>query len=191
MVDEAIESFKNLIKKILQQERHFFPIERVKFCIEKVWMQYRIDANDWIDPDLFLVNSKQSITNLLITTRQTKVKLILSCMMDKVDLKSGEVIVKEAAFHYKTEVKLESTICNELFSKTKETVLVSLAKFFKEKGRNWRFRSVFSLDLHMVKYEPFGGSSYIPLQNFLAAKKAIINLKNEDEERFKWGSHEH
>ena len=38
-------------------------------------------------------------------------------MMEKVDLKSGEVIAKEAAFHSKTEVNLESTNFNELFSK--------------------------------------------------------------------------
>ena len=38
----------------------------------------------------------------------------------------------------------------------------------------------------MVKYEPLGGSYYIPLPAFLAAKKAIINLKNEDDECFKW-----
>ena len=31
-----------------------------------------------------------------------------------------------------------------------------------------------------------GGSSYIPLPKFLAAKKAIVNLKNEDDECFKW-----
>ena len=43
-----------------------------------------------------------------------------------------------------------------------------------------------SLNLHTVKYEPLGCSSYIPLPGFLAAKKAIINLRNEDEECFKW-----
>ena len=42
-----------------------------------------------------------------------------------------------------------------------------------------------SLDLHTVKYEPLDGSSYIPLSKLLAAKKAIINLKNEDDECFK------
>ena len=106
-------------------------------------------------------------------------------MMEKVDLKSGEVIAKEAAFHSKTKVNLESTNFNELFSKMKETVLESLAKF-QTQGNNWRFRSVLSLDLHTVKYTPLGGSSCIPLPGFLAAKKAIINLKNEDDECFKW-----
>ena len=33
---------------------------------------------------------------------------------------------------------------------------------------------------------PLGGSSYIPLSKFLAAKKAIINLNNDDDECFKW-----
>ena len=46
--------------------------------------------------------------------------------MMEVDLKSGEVISKEAAFHYKTEVNLESTDSNKLFSKVKETVFESL-----------------------------------------------------------------
>ena len=50
-------------------------------------------------------------------------------MMETVDLKSGEVIAKEAAFHSKTEVNLESTDSNELFSKMNETVLEFLAKF--------------------------------------------------------------
>ena len=67
----------------------------------------------------------------------------------------------------------------------KETVLESLAKFQRQ-GSNWRFHSVLSLDLHTVKYVPLGGFSYIPLPKFLAAKKAIINLKNEDDECFKW-----
>ena len=50
-------------------------------------------------------------------------------MMEKVDLRSGELIVNEVAFHYKTEFNLESTDSDELFSKMKETVLESIAKF--------------------------------------------------------------
>ena len=162
-----------------------FQLKESKSALKNFAIQFRIDGKDWIDPDLFLVNAKQSITNLLIEKRQTKDKLILSCMMEKVDLKSGEVIAKEAAFNSKTEVKLESINSNELFSKMKETVLESLANFQRQ-GRNWRFRSVLSLNLHTVKYEPLGGSSYIPLPSFLAANKAIININNEDDECFKW-----
>ena len=48
------------------------------------------------------------------------------------------------------------------------------------------FHSVLILDLHTVKYVLLGGFYYIPLLKFLAAKKAIINLKNEDNVCFKW-----
>ena len=43
----------------------------------------------------------------------------------------------------------------------------------------------FESGFHTVKYAPLGGSFCIPLPAFLAAKKAIINLKNEDDECFK------
>ena len=90
-----------------------------------------------------------------------------------------------AASDSQTEVNLESTDSIEIFSKMKKSVLESLAKFQRQ-GSNWRFHSVLSMDLHTVKYEPLDGSFYIPLPAFLAAKKAIVNLNNEDDECFKW-----
>ena len=47
-------------------------------------------------------------------------------MMQKTDLKSGEMITKDAAFHSKTEVNLESTNSNELFSKMEKKLFWSL-----------------------------------------------------------------
>ena len=107
VVNEALESFKNLIKKLYNKRYTSFQLKETKSALKKIAIQYRIDGNDWIDPDLFLINAKQSITNLLINTRQTKVKLILSCMMEKVALKSEDVIAKEAAFHSKNRSQLE------------------------------------------------------------------------------------
>ena len=92
-------------------------------------------------------------------------------MMEKNDLKSGEVIAKEAAFQFTTEVNLESNNSNELFSKMKETVLKSLSKFHRQ-GSNVKFHSVLSLDLHTVKYEPLGGSSYISTSRFSSSKES-------------------
>ena len=88
-----------------------------KSALKKFAIQYRIKRSNGWDPESLLLNSKQPITNLMINTRQTKVKLILSCMMEKVDLKSSEVIAKDAAFHSKTEVNLEGNDSNELFRK--------------------------------------------------------------------------
>ena len=128
VIDEALESFKNQITKLYNKRDTSFQLKEWK----KFAIQYRIDGKDWIDPNLFLDNAKHSITNLLINIRQTKVKLFLSCMLEKVDLKTGEVIVKEAALHSKTEFNLESTDSNELVSKMKETVLESLSNFQRQ-----------------------------------------------------------
>ena len=119
-----------------------FQPTQTKSALKNFAIQYRIKGSNGYDPESFLLDTTEPITNLMINTRRTKVKLILSCTMEKVDLKSGEVIAKEAAFHSKTEVNLESTDSNELISKMKETVLESLAKFQRQ-GSNWRFHSVF------------------------------------------------
>ena len=57
---------------------------------------------------------------------------------------------------------------------------------FTEGGSGWVFISIVHLKIHTVKYEPMGGSSYIPRPKYLADKKAIINLKNNDDQCFKW-----
>ena len=169
MVDKVLESFKIKIKKIYEKRDTLFQPIQSKSALKYFVSQYQIKGLNRYDPKSFLLNSKQPITNLMINTRQTKVKVILSCMMVKVDLKSSEVIAKEAAFHSKTEINLESTDSNELFSKMKETVSESLAKF-KRQGSNWRFHSVLNLDLHTVKYEPLGVPLIFRFQSFSQEK---------------------
>ena len=85
VVDEVFKSFKNQIKKLYNKRDTSFQLKESKSALKKFAIQYGIDGKDWIDPDLFLDNVKQSITNPLINRRQTKVKLILSCMMEKVE----------------------------------------------------------------------------------------------------------
>ena len=46
--------------------------------------------------------------------------------------------------------------------------------------------AVVKLDVNTVTYKPLKGSSYISLPVELANKKAIINMKNDDNECFKW-----
>ena len=119
VIEKVLESFKNKIKQMYEKRDTLFQPTQSKCVLKKFAIQYRINGSNGYDPEAFLINSKQSITNLMINTSQTKVKLILSYMMEKVDLKSGDVIAKEAAFHSKTEVNLESTDSSELFSKMK------------------------------------------------------------------------
>ena len=67
-----------------------FQPSQSKSALKNFANQYQIKGLNEYDPESFLLNSKQPITNLMINTRETTVKLILSCMMEKLDLKSGE-----------------------------------------------------------------------------------------------------
>ena len=77
-----------------------FQLKESKSALKKFAIQYRIDGSNGYDPESFLLNFKQPITNIMINSRQTKVKLILLCMMEKVYLKSGEVIAKRGCIAF-------------------------------------------------------------------------------------------
>ena len=62
-------------------------LKESKSALEKFTIQYRIDGSNGYDPESFLLNSAQPITIVMISSRQTKVKLIPSCTMEKLDLK--------------------------------------------------------------------------------------------------------
>ena len=57
---------------------------------------------------------------------------------------------------------------------------------FQREGSNWTVDKVKNINIHIVKYKPLNGSSYIPLPAKLASKKAIVNVQNNDEKCFMW-----
>jgi hypothetical protein len=115
----------------------------------------------------------------------SKINLVLTCTMERVDMKSAEVITVEFPFVSKTEVVLASTNVNDLYKGAVDKILESMSTF-QMRGSNWRFKAIVKMDINTVIYKPLKGSSYIPLPSVLADKKAIINMKNEDEQCFKW-----
>jgi len=66
-----------------------------------------------------------------------------------------------------------------------EQVLEDLAKF-QMNGSGWTFHSIVALDIHTVGYEPLIGITWVPLPKLLESKKALINMKNTDNQCFKW-----
>ena len=50
----------------------------------------------------------------------------------------------------------------------------------------FRFDEVLFLDVNFHRLNLTRGSSYLPLTDCIAKKKAIINPQNDDEECFKW-----
>src|SRR5690606_38065550 len=54
------------------------------------------------------------------------------------------------------------------------------------KGLGYVIEGIKSVKLGISTYRPFRGGSYIKLAAYWASKKAIVNVKNEDNECFRW-----
>ena len=116
---------------------------------------------------------------------QTKIKLILNCGMVRQDLIRGNTATIVAHFRTRTAVNLEGNDdADELriFLEPMEEGIFN----FNQRGSNWRFQRVVDLEISLAEYDPTGDSSYIPLTKKLNGKKAIINMKNEYNQCFKW-----
>lgn len=114
-----------------------------------------------------------------------KINFVLTCTMEKDDMKSGDIITDNAPFVSKTETVLAGTDVNVLYKNATDKCIKSMANF-QRRGSGWRFKSVVKLDVNTVLYKPLKGSSYIPLPPVLAKREAIINMKNKDDQCFKW-----
>ncbi|KAF8791646.1 Carboxylesterase 1E like protein [Argiope bruennichi] len=64
--------------------------------------------------------------------------------------------------------------------------LIEEADEMETKGSGWAFSEVTYLELKINKYDPLNASSYIDLPKELKSKKAIINVKNNDNKCFMW-----
>ena len=168
-----------------QLEERLFKLEESKSALKKFATQYTIDGVKGYVPKTFLSAVKPVINRFLKEHRNIKLKIILKCIMSKTNIATGEVEYTPAAFQSNVEIILQGTDLDDLYLKMTGRVLENLATF-QMRGSNWVFETIDSLELHTVKYEPLSGSSYIPLPKKLLTKKAIINMKNKDDECFKW-----
>ena len=57
---------------------------------------------------------------------------------------------------------------------------------WNEEGSGWIAGGIPMLYVQTGQYDPLGGGSYLPLPPDLAKKRAIINVKNKDNECIKW-----
>ena len=176
-------SLSGYVKEELKERS--FELKESKSAFRKFTMQYTIEGRAGYDPESFMADVKRSVINFLGKNRRTKVKLILRCNMEKNNISTGEVIAHKTSFHSKPEVNLEGTDVDDLYNTMADRVLEAMATFQRD-GSNWTFKSIICLEIHTVVYEPLKGNSYIPLPPKLAQKKAIINMKNEDDKCFTW-----
>ena len=97
----------------------------------------------------------------------------------------GETVIKPANFHSDNHINLEGTDEDDIYIIMTERILEKMATF-QSMGSGWRLYSIIKLELHITRYTPLRGETWIPLPKELADKKAIIKMQNKDNKCFLW-----
>ena len=147
--------------------------------------RFRIEREGNHGARKFMKIVEPDVLRLMRENRQTRVRLILNCEMTRKELHSENFETMYPYFHSQTIENLEGINESELIDSLIETIEERIQNF-TNRGSNWVFERVISLNVQMTQFIPLRDRSWIPLPDELSNKKAIINMKNEDNECFKW-----
>ena len=201
----SADRLKKLSKQLERKEKKekevrdkiFTPIKE-KSAFKNYTNQYVINNIGDYKPDEVLAYAKPAILNIFKSNRNIKTMLYLHCTMTREegygeedegydDVKGERKMSAKFAFHSKDlKLVLEGTDISELYNEMADEIEEEIQKVTTSEGSGRVLGTVISLVLHTTKWEPIYGSSYMPLDPYLANKKAIINIKNEDDKCFMW-----
>ena len=176
---------KKINKAIEEEERLFKPVKE-KSAFKGFTSQYVIKGSPEYDITTFLTVAKPFMINIMDKNRNIKVRLYLNCFMKRTD-RDGFTVIKKFAFHsIGQNVITETTDLHEIYEKMIDEIEEEVQKVENAVGSGWVFLEIENLTLHTVIWDPIKASSYIDLPEYLKNKKAIINMKNEDNKCFLW-----
>ena len=149
---------------------------------------YIISIKNSRDPLIQLQNTRKAVEYHIIKALSNMIGLKFNETLKVTFLKPQDDgwIYKTAYFNSKPQTVINNVSINEALQLTKQQILNFVAQWISE-GSGWTIQSVDSHYLNIVKYEPMKGSSYIQLpQELRNSAKGLINLKNIDNECFRW-----
>ena len=163
-------------------------IEEVDKALKGYTKSFEISIKNDKDPLVQLQNTRLAIENY-ITKILTSMKGLKFVETLKVTFKKHDgdgTLYKTAYFNSKPKTIINYTEINEALQLSKQQILNMIAQWISE-GSGWTIESVDNHYLNIVQYQPMKGSSYIKLpQELRNSAKGLINMKNEDNECFRW-----
>ena len=124
---------------------------------------------------------------------------ILNMELDKLNAVKYTTVAKVIFYKKEADIYIEShmwsfKVENATLITNRSEIQPSIEEHFEElqnkidafirNGSGWIIQSIDQVDIHIAKYTPLTGSSYLALPNFIESKKACINVKNEDNRCF-------
>ena len=181
---------KKKINKAEEEEKILFKPIKGKEAFNGYALNYVIEGSPFYGPVDFLKTAKPPMINIMNNNRKTKVKLDFIVTMERVQLDPNgfKYPRKEFKFHSKgKKIITEATDTVEIYHEMISEILEAMLKAEQAEGSGWVFMEVLRLILKIDKWDPLKASSYIDLPDELKNKKAIINMKNENNNKcFLW-----
>ena len=172
----------------MKQQKPSIKIEEVANALKGYTKSYEISINNNKDPLIQLQNTRKAIkhhiTSLIGSMKGLKFVETLKIRLKKVS--NDGILEQTNYFNNKPQTIIHNTEIPESLQLSKDQILNMIAKWISE-GSGWTIQSVDNHYLNIVQYQPMKGSSYIELpQELRHHRKGLINMKNEDNECFRW-----
>lgn len=151
----------------------------------KINWYYKKNTDNMNNFSAFLVSSKKDLIQLLKTSStkhpiKFNLKLEATYSRPNVENSAENRAFKTSAREIFMDTDIDS-IVEQAFVK-----LLLEEDVYTSKGSGFTLEAIDGLLLGVYNYTPMGGSSYIPLSNYIKNKKAVINPQNSDQQCFKW-----
>ena len=176
------------IVKPIPSPRTKITVEEIAKALKGYTTSYIISIINNKDPLLQIQNARSAVGNhikkILLDLRGIKFNETLKVTFWKPQ--DDGWIYKTAYFNSKPQTIINDININEALELTKQQILNFIAQWISM-GSGWTIQSVDSHYINLVKYEPLKGSLFIQLPTELRnSAKGLINLKNNDNECFRW-----
>ena len=149
---------------------------------------YEISLIKRQDPLIQLQNTRSLIkNNLLKILKEMKGLKFIEVLKITFEKQKGDELIEEKPYF----ITKKQTLTNEVeitnFLETTQQEILNKIDRWISKGSAWIIKSVDGHFINVAKYRPLKGSTYIPLPEELSnPAKGIINIKNNDDECFRW-----
>ena len=147
------------------------------------YRRYWIDGIEEMDVDTFFARTRESLIDLL--SRETMNRAVRSQATTWIRFIRDEVEQVELAFNSRMLAVYNLSDMDEIVSAMIEHMKQQIENPALRDSK-FVFNTIIQMDIDFHRLNLTRGSSYIPLPDWLAKKKAIINPKNSDLEFFKW-----
>ena len=155
---------------------------------------YGIELQDNLNPLNHFTKTKELVESHLESLLKDKKgfkfieTLEVTFEKDSIDSKTGKrvSIYKTAFFNGKAKTITKASDIEHELNMSRQDILNVIDKWVSE-GSGWVIDRIDSHYINVTTYTPLHGSSYIELPTELKnPKKGLINIKNKDDECFKW-----